>query len=541
VDKLPGLTALDQLAKMTAATVDNWQDGSAAFTKSAGASVQGTTLTLQSGASGTEWAVFKFTGIQSAAQLQQLKLDSAAGQFSGAAAGYWVAVANYTKQHWDVLGRSSTASYSAPLSGAGAYLSPNNACYIAVLITDGQAVTINRAGLTLDTSPWQRITLTPVGGLAGQTPCIDFTAGNNPAVAWADDFDHHGYFAICDRSTGFGTLSSWSVSQFETNPASVTTTPSLNAKVQWLDLLIDPGVQLPRISLLYTGVDGANNTVLGCTALGTSGINVQWWNWRMASSDGSYYTSIARNASDASYAIVYTAANTNKHVTDPTRYLNDMEYRSIVWTDPVAAGQIDSTKGALYYGFGQDWRNPHLRISAGKSTVVIDGDYAYQEQADLTMWSKFYGETTSLELGSLAFSPAGTPGMSFSYTGTTGQQELAYVGFNANLTGARDKADTQTTDASSAIAEVSQLAYKSDGTPCIAYTYRTAQGIEIRYAFLSGATWTIETVSSTNGSPSNPTAPVYLDLALDANNVAAVCWTQWNGVSSAMVVALRGA
>jgi hypothetical protein len=543
---LPDLPALDGLGKLTAATADTWQDGSAATSHSAGATAQGAALELAAGANATEWAVYRFSGIVSAAQLQQLKLDTTAGQFTGANPGYWVAVANYASKKWEVLGRSSAASYAAPLGGMAAYLSSNNACYAAVLITDGQSVTVSRAGLTLDTSPWQQITLAT--GQAGLTPCLDFTAGNNPAVAWADGSDGDGYFAICDRSTGFGSLSSWSVSPFEQDPqsASVNNTgdpTSPNAKVQGLDMVIDPGVQLPRISLLYTSLAGSNgNSRLGCTALAVISGNPQWLNWRMAFTDGASASSIARKSGDASYAIAYCAGNGNRSA-DPSHPLNDMELRTVFWSD-ATTGQVDNAQGSLYYDFGQDWLYPHMRFSPdGKATVVIDGGYAYQQAAgDITHWSAFNNEQNSLPLGSLAFTAAGTAGVSFSYTGTAGQEELAYVGYNASYSGARQKADSLTlSGATKAVAEASQLAYQSDGTPCIAYTYRTASAVEIRYAYLSGATWTVETVSDTPGTPTNPTDPVDLDLAVDANNVAAVCWTQRTGAQSAMVVALRGA
>ena len=541
---LPELPALDTLGKLTSATVDSWQNGTAASSQSAGALAQGTALVLPASASGVEWAIFRFSGIVSAFQLQQLKLDTTGGQFSGTAPGYWVAVANYTKQNWEVLGRSALASYSAPLGGAAAYLSPNNATYVAVLITGGQSVTVNRAGLTLNSSPWQSITL--AAGQSGLTPCIDFTAGNNPAVAWADSSTGHGYFAVCDRTTGFGTLSSWSVSPFEEDPAGASVLnsgdpTSPNAQVQWLDLIIDPGAQLPRISCLYTGLLGTNgNTRLGCTALGSDlQGNPQWWNWRMAFSDGAYYTSIARNALDASYAIVYTAGNQIRTTRNP----NDMEYRTVFWQD-AAKGLISTTQGDLIYGFGDNWINPHMKFSpAGKSTVVVAGGYAFQNtSADLSQWGAFYNESFSLSLGSLAYAPAGTPGMTFCSTGDPGQQEASYVGFNAGLTGPKLTADIVALSGNSnAIAECSQLAYQSDGTPCIAYTYRTAQGIDIKYAFLTGGTWTVETVSAAPGTPANATDPVFLDLAVDAHNVPAVCWTQRTGTSTAMLVALRGA
>jgi hypothetical protein len=534
VAELPALPQLDHAAKGASALVDNWQDGSLANAKSSGATVAGTSLHLPASASGTEWAIYRFPGIAAASQLQTLKLDTTGGSFSGEAPGYWVAVANYTTQHWQLLGRSSAATYTAPLDGSPAYLSPNGACYLAVLITGSQSVTVARAGLAINDSLWKTITLAT--GKAGLTPCIDFTQGNNPAVAWADAADGHGYFAICDRSSGFDTLSSWSISPFETNPQSATTPASPNARVQWLDLLIDPGVQLPRISLLYTGLDGTLNTCLGCTALGSDGSAVQWWNWRMAKSDGSFYTSIARNASDASYAIAYTAANTTRTANQS----NDMEYRTIVWSD-ATKGQISSTEGQLYWGFGQNWLSPHLRIStSGKSTIVIDGGFAYQEQADLIHWQRFYDQADSLDFGSLALAPDQTPGMAFGYTGQAGQQQLAYVNFDGSFNGPLVAADQLSTGASNAIAETSQLAYQADGTPCIAYSYRTGQGIEIRYAVLNGANWTTETVSETNGLPSTPTTPAYLDLAVDSNKVAAVCWTQWSGANSSMVAALRG-
>jgi hypothetical protein len=216
-----------------------------------------------------------------------------------------------------------------------------------------------------------------------------------------------------------------------------------------------------------------------------------------------------------------------------------MELRTIVWTDPTA-GQMSG--GSLYSGFGPDWKNPHLRFgSNSKATVVIDGDYAYQEQADLTQWSLFYGTADSGPFGSLALTPSSLVGMSFPSTATAGQTKLTYVSFDSGFHGVAEEVDSLSTSGTNGLAEVSQLAYQPDGTPCLAYTYRTSAGVAIRYAYYSSGSWNVETVSDVIGTPSPATAPVNLDLAVDSNGIPAVCWTQRAGTGSSMEVALRGA
>jgi hypothetical protein len=535
-------------SRATSASVDVWVDGSAAKSKSAGASVVGTTLALSGTAATTEWAIYELAGFESAIQLQQLRVDFANMSTGGSHPGYWVALANYSRDRWDMLGLYTGLSFTRALNGSGAYLSGGGKVYVAVLIDGAQSVTVSRAGLTISDAPWQQLELA-AGPSNGVTPTIDFTPGRNPGVAWANSSNGQVSFAICDRSLGFAIASSWTVSVAEDDPATASQQDDVdpvspNAKAQWLDLIIDPDCSLPRISMLYNNLAGARgNSRVGCTALGDIDGTLHWLNWRMAFTDTAYWTSIARDPSDASYAIAYTAGNQNRTGAPDNRQINDMELRTISWLTPVSEGQMSTAPGAgqLIYGFGQGWIYPHLRYrDTGFASVAFNGGLAWAQQ-NATTWAPFLSDSASGDIGSLAFAPDFSPGTAYCYTGTSGQQELRYVDFDANFNGTPQTVESQALGLSNGIAECSQLGYLPDGRACIAYTLRTASGVAVKFALQqAGGTWKIETVSQTNSTPSNPTAPVYVDLAVDSQGVPAVCWTQRAGNATSLVVALRG-
>jgi len=260
----------------------------------------------------------------------------------------------------------------------------------------------------------------------------------------------------------------------------------------------------------------------------------------MAFTDNAYWTSIARDPSDFSYYIAYTAGNQHRQGGADPRPLNDMELREIFWTAPISKGQI-SASGPLYFGFGTNWINPHLRVrSTGKAAVQVKGGICWYQQ-NVSTWQPILAETSSGQVGSLAFAPDDSPGSSYCYTGVAGEQQLTYMNFDSGLFGTPSLVESQTLAAANSIAEVSQIGYLPDGKACIAYTSRTAAGVAVKFALeQTGGSWKIETVSPVSSTPASPSDLVYLDLAVDNAGSPAICWTQRTGSATSLMVALRG-
>jgi hypothetical protein len=271
IDSLPPLSALHSADRHGSAVVDNWKNGSLIFSQSGG-TIEGNSLLLTAGTGARSWAVYELDAPALAFKLQQFKLDIGIASFGGTQPGYWVMLADFSKQRWVLQGNYSLLNCSLPLSGNANFVSPSQKLYAAVILPGNQSMTIARVGLNVEDSNWQVLELA-TGPASGITPAIDFTPGGNPAVVWAEG-NGHVRFAVCERSAGFAKPASWIVSTAEDNPASASVLntgdpESPNARAMWLDLLIDPDCSLPRISPLYTGLSGSNgNCRIGCTVLG---------------------------------------------------------------------------------------------------------------------------------------------------------------------------------------------------------------------------------------------------------------------------------
>jgi hypothetical protein len=540
---LPELSDLP-LLRVTSAVADHWTDGAAAQ-QSGNGTAQGSALQLISTAPEPAWALYALTGTTAAYQLQHLRVETSGGNFSGDQPGYWIVIGDYAGNRWRVIDRTSVAAYSFSLAGSNAYLSPAKTVYAAILVAEGQSVTITRVGLERDDSLWQSLQL-EAGPSSGVTPAIDFGPNNNPSVVWADSATGDVTFAICDRSLGFGNPTAWVASVAEggaeTASQEVLTDPlSPDAKAQWLDLVVDPTVALPRITMLYTGLLATKgNCRFGCTVLAEDP-GLVWKNWRMRFTPDATWTSLARDPLTVRYAATWTA---DSRGFTPPGQLNDMVFREITWTDALR-GVISNNSGEadLYFNFGSNWLYPHVRYrNTGNPTVAIRGGYVYYQSDPAVQgsWSQILGESNSLTFGSLAYASDDLPSSAFAFTGTAGRHEMRVVDF-FNLGSANTlMADSKTVGASDALGETNQIGYLPNGSACIAYSERTASGVAVKYAQQNGANWVVETVSPTLSTPPSPSDLIFLDLAVDSNGIPAVCWEQRNGTATSMMVALRG-
>lgn len=129
--------------RVISATNTQALDGSDAQQKSAGATVNGTSLRLVSSAGSMEFAVYGFA-LPADADPQTVTLNFEAANSTGA----WVALADYEKQQWHFA--LQVIDFSSPLNLplAAANISPSRNVWIAVIVSEGTKAGV--AGLSLE-------------------------------------------------------------------------------------------------------------------------------------------------------------------------------------------------------------------------------------------------------------------------------------------------------------------------------------------------------------------------------------------------------
>lgn len=510
--------------------------------KSANAVVEGTGLNITAEAGALGWAVYQIA-LEPGAKLTKLTIQASDGDFPAYTPGYWVGFANYSSGMWsDFAQKNTTASpYVKTLNLATAdYLSPNNNLYIAIL-TDGQATgqsfTIDSLSLDYDLADWEHIEFGESFDNAGWTPALAFTHGaGSLMIVYSDYATGYARYGVWDPAGDFSTRSSWAF--MDVDPLRTDTPDVAGSTCKWLDMTQDPTTGYPRISLIYDGVTGGDSeTIIGLSVY-VKGATALFLNYRLGSTSGMYingggYTSVDRDPVDGSFVVAHYVSN------DGWAPPDDMHLRVFQLNEPNNYEDdepIIVTKNFATL-FGIPCYNPHVRCMPDQSYVFsINGGYMYQYYGDT--YTDYLADSNSNALGSVADSGQ-TKGWGFAYAKQSGTQTiLRFVEDLENVSAPIHDVDTVS---SSNWIGASQLAYKSDGNPGIAYTVFNGSGIDVRLAEYDGSAWTIETVSTTPCTPADTTdrEAVLVDLDYNIEDTPAVIWNQVNGTTCVAHVARR--
>jgi len=512
-------------SKKAATIQDSWVDGQASYSASANTSDVGTAKLLN-GSGGSSWAVYRLQGIGALDTINRVLVETSNSAFSGPLPGYWVGIADYSRNRWEVLGRVTSALYQRSLSETAPYRKDDGSAYVFVLVTAGQGVHVERVGLELDRQLWQEVEL-DAGPNAGWTPAVDFSLSGNPLVVYADHASGMPKFAVCDRAQGFGVVANWVFSTIDPQP---------DGKGRWLDVKTDPVDGLPRVSMSYVGIaSGAANSEAGLSLLADVGNGPVWLNYRVQSTlDGAEYTSIDSEPGTGKYGMATQVVNANS----PTEPANDMHYRLWDLSD-LMAPQISLTRH-----FGPGWLTPHLRFRPSATNLAVCYGAAFlRYRSAPTTWDQLFNAADADGMCSLAFNPAGIgalAGLSYSRL-HGGAEELCYVQLDSSLVPSPpDVVDSIASGSGQWVGRASQIAYAPDGTPAIAYLHCDGAHLRVKYAWWSGSAWTVEDVSALTGDLPGAGQTALVDLAFDAAGVPAVCYNRLAGGNCTLRVALRG-
>jgi hypothetical protein len=145
----PGLPSLQQLAAgghQVSAPMPHVINGSDAIAKSDAAAVLDTSMEIPSDFGTAEWAIYQFaTGGE---PLLDLTVDYT--DFSGTST--WVALGNFAQSAWVFSGPYPVSGPPIDISG-GAYVSPGNDFFFAVVTFDGTFSKVNSATINTDVAP----------------------------------------------------------------------------------------------------------------------------------------------------------------------------------------------------------------------------------------------------------------------------------------------------------------------------------------------------------------------------------------------------
>lgn len=121
------------------------QDGALAWERSAtGAEIQGSSLKLSSEPESYTFGIWRWMGFFYAVSPHELTLQTRAD----AGTRFWVLLADYSSQHWQVLGPCEPGTTTLYYDADKYYLSPAGNVYVAVIAEGGAEVTVDSLMLT---------------------------------------------------------------------------------------------------------------------------------------------------------------------------------------------------------------------------------------------------------------------------------------------------------------------------------------------------------------------------------------------------------
>ncbi len=513
--------------------------------KSDNAVVEGTSLHITAEAGSLGWAVYQIP-LEPGATLTKLTIAASNGNFSGFTPGYWVGFANYSTATWsDFVQKHSTETpfvKSFNLATAE-YLSPFNNLYIAVL-TDGQEFTIDSVALEYDLASWQHIEFAEGASNAGWTPALAYTHGaGSLMVVYADYNTGKARYGVWDPLGDFATASSWAFMDVDPlrEPGGEDAFDVSNATCKWLDLTQDPVSGEPRISLVYDGAvsqtGGDTDSVVGLSVY-VKGATALFLNYWLGSGVyGGGYTSVDYDTVDDAYAVAHYVANEGWAPPDDINlrifHVNDPKQTADDYLEPV----IKSFSN-LY--FNTTCYYPHMRCLGSKHYAFCTNGNIYGFSVDGSNWdSLLYNDGEEhTTFGSVAINKSESFWGYTTVRTSSGNSILRFVEDLENPSAPIHDVDTAT---GSGWIGATQLAYKSDGNPGIAYTKYTGSGVEVKLAEYDGSQWTIETVSTVPCQPSDTSdrEAVLVDLDYNILDSPALIWNQINGASCVAHVATR--
>lgn len=534
---LPRLPKYVGAARTAAEVVEYERLGSDTYARGGSAKDYFNSLELSAPGNGVAWAVYKIGVFDAEGVQTTIHVETAAGYFpSGPHPGYWVGLANYSRLAWETKALTTDADYSRAFPVASTYLNGGN-LYVFVLIADGQSMLVDRVRVEMKYSDWDEVAIDTSGNV-GWTPAIDFTITDNPLVVYSDYDTGRPQWAVGDRSKPNGILDpgSWIISDIDSQPEGIGT---------WLDVVVDPATGMPRVSMCYTGINSGveDNSLVGMSVLFQAGESLSWLNYTLGGSvDGAVSTSIDVHPDTGAYGIANSAANTYNG--EPAY---DMQYRVFQINDPANYEddeEVSLTRNFGKYFFGKYFLFPHLRYrpTGGNATACVNGGYMIYEES-LGSWIALYDVSNTSSQGSIAYNPVtSTLGQSYA-TVDEGQEyeDLTYVEYNADFLAFSETVYHLPTPLDGThIGRSSQVEFMPDGTPGIAYTEQDNGEVYIRYAYMVGEAWAIETVSNDPSTPSATNPLLLVDLAYDSAGMAAICYNHIVGTTSTMRVAFRG-
>lgn len=162
-----------------------WQDGSAFFLKAANAVVSATSLSMFTGASQRNWAIYQLSDVSGALGFERIEVECSNTNFAGDLPGYYVGIANYSTGRWEVLEHSETANYGRNFTSFADYLSTASNLYIFVMVHDGNGLQLDRVGFDVDRDPPLVSDVAPSTGETGtQIQPIVTVAGSVDTYSW---------------------------------------------------------------------------------------------------------------------------------------------------------------------------------------------------------------------------------------------------------------------------------------------------------------------------------------------------------------------
>jgi plastocyanin len=161
---LPPLPTDEALSRQAAVVQPSVINGADFFEKSAGATVDGSTLQLASAAQALEWAIYSFDTAGHPALHMQVDFATQSGE------QVWLAVSDYARQSWELHGPYSSATLQTLTTDN---VSSGGLLHFAVLVFDGTAITINTATVNTDVPAEFGIDITNSFSFDPQTANVD--------------------------------------------------------------------------------------------------------------------------------------------------------------------------------------------------------------------------------------------------------------------------------------------------------------------------------------------------------------------------------
>lgn len=528
---LPGLPQEDLPLKLPLEITEFWRNGDESYAHSANTIKGLTNRILESVDENPSWAIYQVTNIRPLTELIQLMIEVSNTNFGGSYPGYYICIANYADDKWQVLARSPALTRNIPFTISEPFISPAQNVYVLLALVGEQSISIERVGLEFDTPAWVEVVVDSDEG-CGWMPAITFDLQNNPLVAYADLSTGVPRLAVGNRDLGLGDPGNWVRTFIDPFPEDSGGEPDTGAKAKWLDIVLDPNVGLPRVSMIYDEITGKDETSRAGMSVMTSG--GQWANYRFGWIDDAEWTSIDYQPGTTVFGMATHAKNTHYIL---TREPYDLTY---ITFDIFDQDRIYDQ----YYGFGSYWSYPHLMYDPvdGTGMLQVFGSSSLYEDSPED-WVPFYDEPRSREFGSLGKNPAnGHFGSTYVKEYAT-HWELIYVEYDAVLVGTEEVVDTvERVNGVERIADVSQLAYMPDGTPAIAYTIFDGNFVDIKYAQKQGEVWDPLIISAEHSLAFEEQDKIVVDLAIDPAGVPVVCYHHLDtqGNSSLRVVFNEG-